>query len=517
MAEERILEQRKEKVEKLKELGYEPYAYRYEVNAKAGELLQRFGKVKSEEERESEELPQEELSLAGRIMSMRIMGKAAFFHIQDESGKIQCYIRRDTVGADFYNKVFKKLIDIGDIVGVKGTLFRTRTGELTLEVKELTPLTKSLRPLPEKWHGLKDTEKRYRQRYLDLIVNPEVREIFRTRTKVIKKIREFLDSRGFIEVETPILQPIASGAAARPFITHYNALDIDVYLRIAPELYLKRLLVGGFERVYELGKNFRNEGISTRHNPEFTMVEWYMAYADYNDLMEMTEELFEFLLDEIFGKGVREIEYQGTKISFERPFRRISYLGELSKKTGLTEEELLHDEEKVLAKAKELGIEKAEELSHFKRVQELFEALVEPELIQPTFVIDFPKAISPLAKEKRGNPELVERFELFIFGREIANAYTELNNPKEQEERFKQQLEEKAKGDEEAMEYDADFITALEYGMPPTAGEGIGIDRLVMLFTDKDSIREVLLFPQLRPEKRCSEEICEVEPEKKEE
>ena len=513
MAEERILEQRKEKVERLKELGYEPYAYKYEVNAKAGELIGKFGKVKEGEEREKEkeELPKEELSLAGRIMSMRIMGKAAFFHIQDETGKIQCYIRRDTVGEEFYNTVFKKLIDIGDIVGVKGTLFRTRTGELTLEVKELTPLTKSLRPLPEKWHGLKDTEKRYRQRYLDLIVNPEVREVFRTRTKVIKAVREFLDSRGFLEVETPVLQPIASGAAAKPFITHYNALDIDVYLRIAPELYLKRLIVGGFERVYELGKNFRNEGISTRHNPEFTMVEWYMAYADYNDLMEMTEEFFEFLLERLYGKGVKEIEYQGTKISFERPFRRISYLGELSKKTGLTEEELLHDEEKVLAKAKELGIERAEELSHFKRVQELFEKLVEPELIQPTFVVDFPKAISPLAKEKRGNPELVERFELFIYGREVANAYTELNNPKEQEDRFKQQLEERAKGDEEAMEYDADFITALEYGMPPTAGEGIGIDRLVMLFTNKDSIREVLLFPQLRPERKCGEEICEVE------
>ena len=511
MAEERILEQRKEKVKKLKELGYEPYAYAYEVSAKAKELLERFGKIKEGEEREREELPTEEFSLAGRIMSMRVMGKAAFFHIQDESGRIQCYIRRDTVGEEFYNKVFKKLIDIGDIVGVKGTLFRTRTGELTLEVKEMALLTKSLRPLPEKWHGLKDTEKRYRQRYLDLIVNPEVREIFRTRTLVIRKIREFLDSRGFIEVETPILQPIASGAAAKPFITHYNALDIDVYLRIAPELYLKRLLVGGFERVYELGKNFRNEGISTRHNPEFTMVEWYMAYADYNDLMEMTEELFEFLLDEIFGKGVREIEYQGERISFKRPFRRISYLGELSRKTGLSEEELLHDEEKVLKKAKEIGVERAEELSHFKRVQELFEALVEPELIQPTFVVDFPKAISPLAKEKRGNPELVERFELFVFGREIANAYTELNNPEEQEERFKQQLEEKAKGDEEAMEYDADFITALEYGMPPTAGEGIGIDRLVMLFTNKDSIREVLLFPQLRPERKCGEEICQVE------
>ena len=509
--EQKILEQRKEKAEKLKEFGYEPYAYKYEVTTTAKELLDRFGRHKEGEEREKEELPAEEFSLAGRIMSMRIMGKAAFFHIQDGTERIQCYIRRDTVGEEFYNKVFKKLIDIGDIVGVKGKLFRTKTGELTVEVSEMVPLTKSLRPLPEKWHGLKDVEKRYRQRYLDLIVNPEVREIFRTRTKVIKKLREFLDSKGFMEVETPVLQPIASGAAARPFITHYNALDIDVYLRIAPELYLKRLLVGGFERVYELGKNFRNEGISTRHNPEFTMVEFYMAYADYNDLMELTEELFEYLLDEIFGKGVREIEYQGTKISFERPFRRISYLGELSKKTGLTEEELLHDEEKVLQKAREIGIENVEKLSHFKRVQELFEALAEPELIQPTFVVDFPKAISPLAKEKRGNPELVERFELFIFGREIANAYSELNNPAEQEARFKQQLEEKAKGDDEAMEYDADFITALEYGMPPTAGEGIGIDRLVMLFTDKDSIREVLLFPQLRPEKKCGEEICEIE------
>ncbi|GAB6075497.1 lysine--tRNA ligase [Desulfurobacterium crinifex] len=509
--EQKIVEQRKEKAEKLKEFGYEPYAYKYKVTTTAKELIDRFGRHKEGEEREKEELPAEEFSLAGRIMSIRIMGKAAFFHLQDGTERIQCYIRRDTVGEEFYNKVFKKLIDIGDIVGIKGKLFRTKTGELTVEVSEMTPLTKSLRPLPEKWHGLKDVEKRYRQRYLDLIVNPEVREIFRTRTKIIKKLREFLDSKGFMEVETPVLQPIASGAAAKPFITHYNALDIDVYLRIAPELYLKRLLVGGFERVYELGKNFRNEGISTRHNPEFTMVEFYMAYADYNDLMELTEELFEYLLDEIFGKGVREIEYQGTKISFERPFRRISYLGELSKKTGLTEEELLHDEEKVLQKAKEIGIENVEKLSHFKRVQELFEALVEPELIQPTFVIDFPKAISPLAKEKRGNPELVERFELFIFGREIANAYSELNNPAEQEARFKQQLEEKAKGDDEAMEYDADFITALEYGMPPTAGEGIGIDRLVMLFTDKDSIREVLLFPQLRPEKKCGEEICETE------
>ncbi|SNR79267.1 lysine--tRNA ligase [Desulfurobacterium atlanticum] len=502
MAEKSIIEIRKEKAEKWKEEGFNPYAYRYETNTTIGKLIKKFGKTKTEEEREKEILPEEEFSIAGRIVSMRIMGKAAFFHIQDSTGKIQCYIRRDDVGAEFYNRVFKKLIDIGDIVGVKGKLFRTRTGELTIEVKELIPLTKSLRPLPEKWHGLKDVEKRYRQRYLDLIVNPEVREIFKTRSKLIQKIRDFLNSKGFIEVETPILQTVASGAAAKPFITHYNALDIDVYLRIAPELYLKRLIVGGLDRVYEIGRNFRNEGISTRHNPEFTMLEWYMAYADYYDLMEMTEELFEYLLDEIKGKGVRELEYQGQKLSFKRPWKRISFIGELSKRTGLTEEELLHDEEKVLEAARKFGVEKPEKLSHFKRVQELFEILVEPELVQPTFVIDFPKAISPLAKEKRDNPELVERFELFICGQEIANAYSELNNPEEQAKRFMQQLQEKAKGDDEAMAYDEDFVRALEYGMPPTAGEGIGIDRLTMLFTDKDSIREVLLFPQLKPEKK---------------
>ncbi len=505
MAEKTIMEIRKEKAERWKEEGFNPYAYKYETNTTCGELIEKFGRTKSEEEREKEKLPEDTFSLAGRIVSMRIMGKAAFFHIQDSTGRIQCYIRRDDVGADFYNKIFKKLIDIGDIVGVKGTLFRTRTGELTLEVKEMTPLTKSLRPLPEKWHGLKDVEKRYRQRYLDLIVNPEVRDIFKTRSKLIQKIRDFLNSRGFMEVETPILQTVASGAAAKPFITHYNALDIDVYLRIAPELYLKRLIVGGLDRVYEIGRNFRNEGISTRHNPEFTMIEWYMAYADYYDLMDMTEELFEYLLDEIKGKGVREIEYQGTKISFERPWRRVSFVGELAKRTGLTVDEILHDEQKVLEVAKKHGVEDAEKLSHFKRVQELFEILIEPELIQPTFVIDFPKAISPLAKEKRDNPELVERFELFVFGQEIANAYSELNNPEEQAKRFMQQLQEKAKGDDEAMAYDEDFVRALEYGMPPTAGEGIGIDRLTMLFTDKDSIREVLLFPQLKPEKKEEE------------
>ncbi len=502
--ERQIFEVRSEKVRKLREMGFNPYEYRFDVDSKAEELKERF--------KDTVEFPDDTFSIAGRIMSLRVMGKASFFHVQDETGRIQCYVRRDRVGEDFYNKVFKKLIDIGDIVGVKGNIFRTRTGELTIDVSEMRLLTKSLRPLPEKWHGLKDVEKRYRHRYLDLIVNPDVRKIFRVRSLIIRLLREFLDSRGFIEVETPILQTVASGATAKPFITYYNALDSNVYLRIAPELFLKRLIVGGFEKVYEMGRNFRNEGMDSQHNPEFTMVEFYQAYSDYEDLMELTEELFDFLLDRVFGNGVRKISYLGREISFERPWRRITFLGELSRKTGLSEEELLRDEEKVLNAAKSAGVERAESLSHFKRVQELFEKLVEPELIQPTFVIDYPKAISPLAKEKRGNPDLVERFELLIFGKEIANAYSELNNPVEQARRFKQQLEERAKGDEEAMDFDADFVAALEYGMPPTAGEGIGIDRLVMLFTGSDSIREVLLFPHMRPSKEeaCVEDICEV-------
>ena len=316
LPEERLIEQRREKLAELRNLGYEPYAGKWNVTAKAGELLEKFGRFPGEKE------PHGAVSIAGRIVSMRVMGGASFFHIRDATGDIQCYIRKDTVGKDFYNKVFKKLLDVGDIVGVRGTLFRTGTGELTVKVEKLSLLTKSLRQLPEKWHGLKDVEKRYRQRYVDLIVNKDVRETFLLRTKVINKIREFLNNRGFIEVETPILQPVASGASAKPFVTHYNALDVDVFLRIAPELYLKRLVVGGFERVYELGKNFRNEGMSTRHNPEFTMVEWYMAYADYTDLMTMTEELFEELLSELFGPGTTEKEYASNNVSIKRPYRR---------------------------------------------------------------------------------------------------------------------------------------------------------------------------------------------------
>ncbi len=499
MAEEQIVEKRKEKVEKLRQMGINPYAYKFDKKNTAAELIAKYGRKPEEG---VSEVPQVEVSLAGRIVSLRLIGKVAFFHLQDEDDKIQCYIARDDVGDEFYKKVFKKLVDIGDIVGVKGTLFRTKTGELTVKVSELELLSKSIRPLPEKWHGLKDVEKRYRQRYLDLIVNPQVRKIFKTRSTIIKTLRKFLDERGFLEVETPILQPVASGAAAKPFITHYNALDIDVFLRIAPELYLKRLLVGGFERVYELGRNFRNEGLSPRHNPEFTMVEFYMAYADYEDLMNLTEELFENLLKAVKGEGVSSITYCGHEISFKRPFAKISFLGQLSKELGISQERLLDDEEAVLEAAKRFEIEGAERMGHFKRLQELFEKLVEPKLIQPTFVIDYPKEISPLAKEKRGNPRLVERFELFIAGREIANAYTELNDPQEQARRFLQQLKERQSGDEEAMAYDEDFVKALEFGMPPTAGEGIGIDRLTMLFTDSESIREVLLFPQLRPVRR---------------
>jgi len=516
--EERIYEQRLKKLEKLKELGIHPYEYKFEKTHSIKDILEKYPQ---KDEKEAGKVYGEKVKIAGRIMSLRIMGKSAFFHIQDETGKIQCFLNIKDVGEDFYKNIFKKLIDIGDIVGVEGELFRTKTGELTIHVKNLKLLTKSLRPLPEKWHGLKDVEKRYRQRYLDLIVNPHVREIFKTRTKIIKAVRDFLDEKGFLEVETPVLQPIASGAAAKPFVTYYNALDINVYLRIAPELYLKRLIVGGFEKVYELGKNFRNEGIDTTHNPEFTMVEFYWAYADYNDLMKLTEEFFEYLLDKIKGKGVRKIKFKDMEIDFTPPFKKVTFLGALKdalKEEGIevTEDELLENEnllheicEKLKTKYKNLA--KHETWDKAKLLKELFENLVESKLINPTFVIDFPKELSPLAKTHRKDNRLVERFELFIAGKEIANAYSELNDPLDQKERFLEQLKAKQKGEEEVVEYDEDFIRALEHGMPPTAGEGIGIDRLAMLLTDNDSIREVILFPQLKPKKDEVEEKIEEE------
>ncbi|WP_029520026.1 lysine--tRNA ligase [Persephonella sp. IF05-L8] len=439
----------------------------------------------------------EQVSVAGRLIALRDQGKAAFGHIQDADGKLQVYFRKDTLGEEKYQEAMN-ILDVGDIIGVKGELFRTMTGELTVEVKDFQLLAKSLRALPEKWHGLKDVELRYRHRYIDLIANPKAREIFKIRSKAIKSLREYLESKGFMEVETPILQSVASGAMAKPFITHHNALDMDMYLRIAPELYLKMLVVGGFNRVYEIGRNFRNEGIDTTHNPEFTMVEFYGAYLDYNDLMDMTEELFrKILMDTV---GTLKITWEGQELDFSKPFRRLPFFEALKEKTGKDKDFFL-DEEKARAFAKEVGIPKAEELTHLKLLDKLFEHFIEEDLIQPTFVIDFPKILSPLAKTHRNDPDLVERFELIVNKQELANAYTELNDPEDQRERFLQQLKEKAAGDEEAMDIDENFLMALEYGLPPTGGEGIGIDRLVMMLTDSSSIREVILFPTLRPEK----------------
>ncbi len=436
-----------------------------------------------------------EVSVAGRVITLRPMGKALFAHLQDATGKLQIYLRQDIVGEDSF-KDFEELVDPGDILGVRGRLFRTNTGELTVEVKEWFLLAKSLHPLPEKWHGLKDVEVRYRQRYLDLIANEHARKVFFLRSRLISEIRRFLDSKGFLEVETPILQPIASGANAKPFITYHNYLEQNLYLRIAPELYLKRLIVGGINRVYELGKNFRNEGVDTTHNPEFTMLEFYCAYWDYKDLMVFTEELFSYLLNQLVG-GLR-ITYQGKGLDFTPPFKRYRYFELLEEKTGKDKDFFLRDVEGLRKLAKEVGVPKAETLTHAKLIDKVFDLLVEDELWRPCFVIDFPKLLSPLAKTHREDPDLVERFELFVAGKEIANAYTELNDPVEQRERFLEQLKEKEMGDEEAMAMDDDFIRALEYGMPPTAGEGIGIDRLVMLLADVDSIREVILFPALR-------------------
>ena len=438
---------------------------------------------------------EEEVKLAGRLVTLRRMGKASFGHIQDVEGKIQIYIREDTVGRESY-EFFNEFVDTGDIIGVEGNLFRTNTGELTINVKRFQLLAKCLNPLPEKWHGIKDVEVRYRQRYLDLIANERSRSIFLLRSKVIRCIRDFFENEGFVEVETPVLQPIASGATAKPFVTYHNYLESDLYLRIAPELYLKRLIVGGFPKVYEIGKNFRNEGVDTTHNPEFTMLEFYVAYWDYKDLIEFTERLFEYLTEKVVCS--KKITYQDQVINLSTPFRRVSYFELLEEKTGKDKTFFLKHEDELRKWAKDIGIQRVDEMTHAKIIDKIFEHFIEHELVQPTFVIDFPKILSPLAKTHRKDKDLVERFELFIAGKEIANAYTELNDPVEQKERFLEQLKEKEKGDEEAMAMDEDFIKALEYGMPPTAGEGIGIDRLIMLLADTPSIRDVILFPALR-------------------
>ncbi len=486
-----LIQQRFKKLAEISAMGVKAYAGRFDVTASAQGLLDKYGS----ESKEQLEQSKVEVTVAGRIVAMRSFGKACFCHIQDGSGRIQLYFQKNTLG-DVQYAIFKK-IDIGDFIGAKGFLFRTKTDELTIDVQHFDLLAKSLRPLPEKWHGLTDVELRYRQRYVDLIVNPEVKKVFILRTGIVQSIRNFLNSRGYLEVETPMMQTIPGGATAKPFKTHHNALDMDLFLRIAPELYLKRLLVGGFERVYEINRNFRNEGISTRHNPEFTMLEFYTAYADYRDLITMTEEMVSTVTREVLGTTT--VTFEGQEINLTPPWKRVSYLDSL-REAGIPED-VLTDAEKARNHAAKLGAHLKGGESLGKLLNEIFEILVEPKLIQPTFVTDYPTDISPLSKKCDNNPATVERFELFVVGRELANAFSELNDPVDQKERFQKQVTEREAGDEEAHHMDEDFIRALEYGMPPAAGEGIGIDRLVMLLTGSSSIRDVILFPQMKKEK----------------
>ncbi|MGQ9618144.1 MAG: lysine--tRNA ligase [Candidatus Aminicenantia bacterium] len=488
-------EQERIRIEKLKrifEMGIEPYPRRFDRTHSISQIKESF------ESKTREELEQEIIlaKTSGRIMTIRRMGGASFFHISDGMNKLQCYIKKDMISEKEW--VLFDLLDLGDIIGISGRLFRTKTGELTVLLESLTFLCKSLRPLPEKWHGLQDVEIRFRERHLDLMVNIESRIIFEIRSKLIREIRKFFDERGYVEVETPMMHAIPGGALARPFKTYHNALDMELYLRIAPELYLKRLLVGGYEKIYEINRNFRNEGISSEHNPEFTMIEFYETYKDFRDFMDLTEELLERLAEKIPGKT--EIEFNQNIISLKRPFKRIRYKEAIKFYTGL-EYDVINNPNELIKKAKEMCTkEKAEKITNYgKALDAIFDEFSKPNLIQPTFVIDFPKEISPLSKSHPQNPEEVERFELIIGGMEIANAFSELNDPFDQRERFLRQAELAGKGDEEAHRIDEDFIKALEYGMPPAAGEGIGVDRLTMLFTNKRSIKEVILFPLLKP------------------
>ncbi|MEE8448704.1 MAG: lysine--tRNA ligase [Thermodesulfobacteriota bacterium] len=488
MGEDALIAKRIDKISQLRARGVSPYSNNFRVDIGTKQIRDRFDSLSADELASLNE----EFALAGRIITRRDFGKATFFHLKDGSGMLQAYISRDTVSEDTY--FLLKKLDIGDIVGIKGRPFRTRTGELTIEVHSLTLLTKALRSLPEKWHGLTDIEIRHRQRYLDLLANPEVKEVFVKRARMVEFIRRFLTARGFLEVETPMMQDIPGGAAARPFKTYHNALGIELFLRIAPELYLKRLLVGGMDRVFEINRSFRNEGISSEHNPEFTMLEFYMAYADYHDLMSLTEEMFSSLALEIFSRA--GISFQGNEIDLTPPWQRLSLRQALIDKGGVAER-ILDDPGQLIQMCQELGVPLEPGEGAGKALTTLFEKLVEEKLIQPTFVIDYPVEVSPLAKRSEKDPEVVERFELFIAGKEIGNAFSELTDPLDQRERFVEQARKRPA--EEAVSVDEDFLAALEYGMPPAAGEGIGIDRLVMLFTDSPSIREVVLFPQLRP------------------
>ena len=481
-----IISNKWKEIEELKREGIDPFGHSFNRTYKIKDL------VEKNKDLQVGECGKEKASVAGRLMALRTHGKAIFADIEDISGRIQIYVKSNKVGENAF-KLFSK-IGVGDILGVSGLIFRTRTGEVTVFVEEFSLLCKSVRSLPEKWHGLKDVEIRYRKRYLDLIVNPLVREIFIKRGKVIQSIRNFLDNRGFLEVQTPIMQPIPGGATARPFITHHNTLHRDLYLRIATELYLKRLIVGGLEKVYELGCDFRNEGISTKHNPEFTMLELYEAYGDYHSMMTITEELVAYVIKDVLG-GL-EVEYQGNKINFTPPWKRISMYKAIEEVSGIDMKKIFEKDFDKIIKKHDLNIKG--KINRGEITNELFEKYVEPTLIQPTFIYDYPLEISPLSKQKKDNPELVERFELFVNSMELANAFTELNDPEEQKRRFEEQVAKRKAGDMESHFMDEDYIEALEYGMPPTGGLGIGIDRLIMLLTNSDSIKEVILFPQLK-------------------
>ena len=484
-----IIEERKNKAEKLQAEEVNLYPAGYKIDITSSEAIERFGQMDEDVlEQESDSY-----AMAGRIIARRDFGKASFIHIKDRTGRIQAYIRKDKVPPEKFSMF--KLMDIGDFIGIRGRLFKTRTGELTLLAEDLSLLSKSMRSLPEKWHGLTDVETRYRQRYLDLIMNDPVREVFVLRSRIIQEIREFFVEKDFLEVETPMMQPIPGGATARPFKTYHNTLGMDLYLRVAPELYLKRLVVGGLERVFEINRNFRNEGISIKHNPEFTMLEFYMAYATYEDLMALTEELFNHILQKLFGRSV--IEYQGKTIDFAPPWTKISLFDAL-RDLGGVKDEIFQTKENAAAFASECEIGLSAKEGHGQILTKLFDHLVEPLLINPTFITGYPTEVSPLSRRNEQNPDIVDRFELFIGGREIANAFNELNDPTDQRERFENQVALRDAGDKEAQFMDKDYLTALEYGMPPTAGEGIGIDRVVMLLTDSPSIRDVILFPQMR-------------------
>lgn len=487
-----LLAQRRQKAAELREMGVPLYPNDFRPSHQIADVLLKAGEIAVDA------LPEVSFTyrVAGRIVGLRRFGKAAFLHIQDEFARIQVYVKEDVTGSGQYAQ-FKKW-DLGDIAGFEGKLFKTKTGELTILASVIKLITKSLQPLPEKFHGLTDVEIRYRRRYVDLIVNPEVRNTFRKRVEVIRLIREFLTNRGFLEVETPMMQPIPGGATALPFKTHHKALDTDLFLRIAPELYLKRLLVGGFEKVFEINRNFRNEGLSTRHNPEFTMLEFYQAYASYIDLMDLTEEMLSWLCEEV--NGSMQIIFQGQPVDLTPPWQRYT-LDEVLIKIGGLAPDLLKDPAAVLGLAREKGIELEVTDGPGKAKIELFELLVEDRLVDPTFITAYPTEVSPLARRNEKNPEVTDRFELFITGREIANAFSELNDPVDQKDRLEKQIADRGMDEEIHPVMDEDYVRALEYGMPPAAGEGIGIDRLVMLLTDSPSIRDVILFPQLKPEK----------------